>query len=237
MAYYGHSNVHYSSLKKVVEKLESMGERPLVVMPEKYTWKKFYVRPRYYQKLTEKDVEVIDWYVNQTSTSSFWFARFCFLMMLFVFYPYQRLKEKEIIYIVPRFVLDDYFWMLASVSNQTNASQRGDLNIHVGDNQGRFPGMRPMLITNDQMRDHKLDLLKPREFRRWCSCHIVNYVVGEYKEDEWEEDREIYLAPADSFSREIQPNTHSNGKGNVWHFPIAGSTDDSTDWLCIWIDV
>jgi len=203
VAYYGHSNVHYSSLKKVVEKLESMGERPLVVMPEKYTWKKFSVRPKYYQKLTEKDQEVIQW-----------------------------LREKEIMYIVPRYVLDDYFWMLASVSNQTNATQRGDLSIPVGDDQGRFPGMRPMLITNDQMRDHKLDLLEPREFRRWCSCHIVNYDIGEYVEDEWEEDRQISLVPADSFSREIQPNKHRTGNGNVWHFPIG----DSSDWLCIWIE-
>lgn len=61
VAYYGHSNVHYSSLKKVVEKLESMGERPLVIMPEKYTLKSFACRPNFYQKLTQKDQEVIDW--------------------------------------------------------------------------------------------------------------------------------------------------------------------------------
>jgi len=204
VAYYGHSNVHYSSLKKVVEKLESMGERPLVVMPEKYTSKTFFVRPRYYQKLSENDLQVINW-----------------------------LRERDIMYVVPRFVLDDYFWMLASVSNQTNATQRGDLSIPIGDDQGRFPGMRPMLITNDQMRDHKLDLLEPREFRRWCSCHIVNYDIAIYEKDEWEEDRQITLVPADSFSREIQPNMHKRGKGNVWHFPIG----DSLDWLCIWIEV
>jgi hypothetical protein len=61
VAYYGHSNVHYSSLKKVVEKLESMGERPLVVMPEKYTLNSFACRPNFYQKLTQKDQDVIDW--------------------------------------------------------------------------------------------------------------------------------------------------------------------------------
>ena len=134
-------------------------------------------------------------------------------------------------YIVPRLNLDDYFWMLASVSNQTNAMQRDDLSIPFGDDQGRFPGMRPMLITNDQMRDHKLDLLKPREFRRWSSCHIVNYDISAYEKDEWEEDRHISFVPADYFSREIQMNPHKNGKDSVWHFPIG----DSTDWLCVWI--
>ena len=140
-----------------------------------------------------------------------------------------RLREEEILYIVPRLVLDDYFWMLASVSNQTNASQRQDLSIPIGDEQGRFPGMRPMLVTNDHMRDHKLELLKPREFRRWCSCHIVNYGIAAYESDEWDEDREISFVPADFFSREIQANTNKNG--NVWHFPIG----DSNDWLCLWI--
>lgn len=202
VAYYGHSNVHYSSLKKVVEKLESMGERPLVVMPEKYTLKSFACRPNYYQKLTQKDQDVIDW-----------------------------LRQNEMMYVVPRLNLDDYFWMLASVSNQTNSTQRGDLSIPIGDDQGRFPGMRPMLITNDQMRDHKLDLLEPREFRRWSSCHIVNYDITFYENDEWDEDRQISFVPADSFSREIQANQHKNEKDNVWHFPIV----DSTDWLCVWI--
>jgi len=202
VAYYGHSNVHYSSLKKIVEKLESMGERPLVVMPEKYTSKSFACRPNFYQKLTSRDQDVIDW-----------------------------LRDNEMIYEVPRLNLDDYFWMLASVSNQTNATLRDDFTIPISDDQGRFPGMRPMLISNDQMRDHKLDLLEPREFRRWSSCHIVNYDIALYEKNEWDEERRITFVPADSFSSEIQGNPHTNGKDTVWHFPIS----DSADWLCIWI--
>lgn len=142
---------------------------------------------------------------------------------------YVRLRENQMIYVVPRLNLDDYFWMLASVSNQTKATQRDDLSIPVGNDQGRFPGMRPMLITNDQMRDHKLDLLEPREFRRWCSCHIVNYDIAPYEKDEWVEEREISFVPADSFSREIQSNLHKDGIDTVWHFPVA----NSAEWLCI----
>ena len=91
-----------------------------------------------------------------------------------------------------------------------------------------------MLLTNDRMRDHKLDLLEPREFRRWCSCHIVKYNITPYIEDEWEEGRSVQFIPADFFSREIQGNLHKNGKDVVWHFPV-------TEWeeparFCIWID-
>ena len=130
-----------------------------------------------------------------------------------------RLRDEESLYVVPPRCLDDYYWMLASVSNQTVAREHEDLRVSIHDD-GRFPGLRPMLVTNDQMRDHKLELLEPREFRRWCSCHIVNYNISQYDESEWE-DRAIEFLPADFFSREIQGNPHQNGKDIVWHFPVT----------------
>jgi hypothetical protein len=136
-------------------------------------------------------------------------------------------------YVVPPRCLDDYYWMLASVSNQTQAKQDADLRVSTGDQGGRFPGLRPMLVTNDQMRDHKLDLLGPREFRRFCSCHIVNYNVSSYQEHEWET-RPVQFFPADLFSREIQGNLHGNGKGRAWHIPVTEWSGHSR--LCIWID-
>lgn len=137
-------------------------------------------------------------------------------------------------YSVPPRCLDDYFWMLASVSNQTVARKKCDLQVPPENTNGRFPGLRPMLVTNDRMRDHKLDLLEPREFRRWSSCHIVNYNVTPFVENEWEEGRIVEFSAADFFSREIQGNHHKNGNDVVWHFPV-------TEWeeparFCIWID-
>lgn len=62
VAYYGHSNVHYSSLNKVVEKLLEMGERPLVVMPSKYTKASFHLHyPNKIQFLSQEDLEVLEW--------------------------------------------------------------------------------------------------------------------------------------------------------------------------------
>lgn len=137
-------------------------------------------------------------------------------------------------YTVPSFCLDDYYWMLASVSNQTVARQKTDLYVSADDDSGRFPGLRPLLISNDQMRDHKLDLLEPREFRRWCSCHIVRYDISDFDQDEWGEERDVKLSPADFFSREVQGNSHGTKEGLVWHIPV-------TEWmeperLCIWIN-
>ena len=143
-----------------------------------------------------------------------------------------RLEANDMLYVVPRLSLDDYFWMLASVSNQNKSRNGADLSVSVDDTSERFPGMRPMIITNDKMRDHRLELLEPREFRRWCSCHIVNYDIGWYENDEWTEERKIRFQPADHFSREIQGNVHPSGNGNVWHFPIC----NSSDWFFIWIE-
>ena len=63
--------------------------------------------------------------------------------------------------------------MLASVSDQLTST--GGRSIHVPKNneQGRFPGPRPMVIINDKMRDHKMDLIDKRAFRWWCCSHIV----------------------------------------------------------------
>jgi hypothetical protein len=153
------------------------------------------------------------------------------MRLIFVIVLFPRLEDNGMMYVVPRLSLDDYFWMIASVSNQTESRKGADLSVPVGDALGRFPGMRPMLVTNDKMRDHKLNLLETREFRRWSSCHIVNYHIERYESDEWTEDRKVEFQPADYFSREIQGNIHPSGKNNVWHIPIT----NSSEWLCIWM--
>lgn len=124
--------------------------------------------------------------------------------------------------------------MLASVSNQTVARQQADLYVSTNDGSGRFPGLRPLLISNDQMRDHKLDLLEPREFRRWCSCHIVNYNISDFDQDEFAENRAVEFSPADFFSREIQGNSHGSADSLVWHIPVNEWSEP--DRLCIWIN-
>ena len=75
-----------------------------------------------------------------------------------------------------------------------------------------------MVITNDKMRDHKMDLLEERSFRRWCCSHIVNYNFTEFIENSKEE-RTIRFHAADLFSDEIQGN--DCGGRMVWHFPVS----------------
>lgn len=123
-----------------------------------------------------------------------------------------------------------YNRMVASVSDQTASRKGSDLSVPSSDPTGRFPGTRPMLITNDQMRDHRLELLEPRLFRRWYGCHIVNYSFTAFVMDESVDGNEIRFAAADFFSREIQgnefptkPDANAEERkwgGIAWHFPV-----------------
>lgn len=59
VAYFGHGKVHYSQVKFVVEELERMNEKPLVLMPQKYTALKFNVNRGSTQELSGRDLNVL----------------------------------------------------------------------------------------------------------------------------------------------------------------------------------
>jgi hypothetical protein len=77
------------------------------------------------------------------------------------------------------------------------------------------------------MRDHQLDLLDPKLFRRWYSNYIVNYNFAAFVDGVCTHP-EIGFNSADFFSREIQHCTEPNGS-KIWHFPIATKDDE---WFC-----
>jgi hypothetical protein len=195
----------FHQVRFVVDALESLGEHPLVVLPRKYLLPQFNVTigvgnahgPRK-QVQTEEELRVL-----------------------------RQLLNSGKVYVVPAGCLDDYFWILASVSEQTVARNGRILDVEAGDS-ARWPGTRPVLLSNDQMRDHKLELLEPMLFRRWYSNFIVNYNFSGFVGDTCTSP-EIGFSPADFFSREIQGNADRTGE-MVWHFPIADSRDQ---WFCV----
>eukprot|EP00547_Thalassionema_nitzschioides_P003532 CAMPEP_0194205896 /NCGR_PEP_ID=MMETSP0156-20130528/5062_1 /TAXON_ID=33649 /ORGANISM="Thalassionema nitzschioides, Strain L26-B" /LENGTH=705 /DNA_ID=CAMNT_0038932281 /DNA_START=340 /DNA_END=2457 /DNA_ORIENTATION=- len=189
---------NFHQIKFMVDTLEGMNEKPLVVLPSKYVGKSFYViRGNGVQK---QRLSEVDWAIL------------------------NRLRDAGMLYVVQENNLDDLYWMLASISEQEKSRQGVSLDVSVEDPSGRWPGTRPMLVSNDQMRDHKLGLVEPRLFRRWYASHIVNYTFTGFVGDECVDD-EIMFSPADFFSQEIQSNIStfgfSEGTGTrVWHFPV-----------------
>jgi Pentacotripeptide-repeat region of PRORP len=136
----------------------------------------------------------------------------------------QDLTKKGCLYVVPSGSLDDYYWMLSSVAEQNSTFLE---YVSPEDNTQRFPGLRPLLITNDQMRDHRLELLEPRLFRRWTSCHIVSYKIT---------NETVKLYPAHFYSQEIQCNEATRYANNpVWHLPVAEWAN--RERLCLGINI
>lgn len=102
-----------------------------------------------------------------------------------------------------------------------------DISVLPQNAKGQWPGTRPVLVTNDQMRDHQVEMLEPLLFRRWYSNYIVNYNFAAFV-DGVSTHSEIGFSPADFFSREIQSNSTKDGS-IVWHFPIKGKENE---WFC-----
>lgn len=230
MAYFGHGSLRYSQVLRVVQELEKMGERPLVIMPQKYANAHFRLANGQHQSLTEPELNVIARYVSIELIGRVVPAELSLLTRRntrLPHVPFSSLVKEGKLFITPHF--DDYYWMMASVSTQD-----GVANIPVPRSDATlFPGIRPILISNDQMRDHKMELLEPHLFRRWYSSHIVTYSISPFEEDEWEP-RAVSFAPADSFSREIQGNAMDGEllKGKAWHLPIS-DWEARSDRFCI----
>lgn len=196
----------YHQIEFVMDALEKAGEYPLVVLPRKYTLDLFSVS------------------VGTNSGTSSWKQRLTSAEKRIR----NKLMDSDNIAVVPPGFLDDYYWILASVSKQTTSRNGRDLTVPPDDPSLRWPGTRPVLMTNDQMRDHKLGMLEPMIFRRWYSNYIVNYNFPAFVGSECSHP-EIGFSPADFFSREIQRNQTSDGD-NAWHFPISDMQDV---WFCL----
>lgn len=188
-------------IQRVVESLEALGENPLVVLPRMYMFDKFRNTIDCgvsEQHLTPEDHSIRD-----------------------------GLTERGKVCVVPPGSLDDYYLIAACMASQRVSSEGKDLAVEKNDPKGRWPGLRPLIVSNDQFRDHRLELREPLLFRRFYSNYVVNFSfcsTGTHTESL----RRVDFAPANFFSREIQSNLVS--EQTVWHFPIS-ETDD--EWLCL----
>ena len=206
VAYFGSGDVQWHQVQLVVNTLEAMGENPLVIMPTKYVAPSFSLSRGSVRELQADEVAVMN----------------------------ELLYSRKKVYVVPPEFFDDYYWMLASVAEQQAGSNIDTLQVPPDDPSGRFPGLRPIVVTNDQMRDHRPELLEERLFRRWTSCHMVAYSI-KYDEEKDCKDREVVFFPADFFSSEIQQNLTARfgDKTSAWHIPVSGWPEN--DRLCLMI--
>lgn len=194
----------WHQIKFVVDSLENLKENPLVLMPRKYMCDEFFMSLGGSDLGTRKQI-----LTNEEIAIR------------------NELEKKKRLAIIPSGHLDDFFAILASVSKQSTARQGRDISVPPNNPDGRWPGIRPIVVSNDQFRDHKLELLEPMLFRRWYSNYIVNYNFAAFVDGVCVQ-KEIGFSPIDFFSREIQGNDTPSGM--AWHFPLK-ETDN--EWFCI----
>lgn len=201
----------FHQIEAVATALEELGETVLIVLPSKYGKPHFTVSTNAAGSTSERRQQRL----NKDERAI-----------------QRRLIARGLVYFVPTGYLDDFYWIIASLSPQSKARTQGNSTLEVGPNDpsGRWPGIRPVLITNDQMRDHQVEMLEPLLFRRWFSNNIVNYNFAAFCQGVSPGGNRIGFGPADFFSREIQGNPCDATHSTVWHFPLEDKADE---WFCL----
>eukprot|EP01041_Mallomonas_annulata_P002215 gene2215-4303_t len=116
------------------------------------------------------------------------------------------LQQEVLLYVVPQGADDDWYWMFATMTaNRTKPAY---------------------VITNDQIRDHRVVFQENRTYIRWKSSHVIHFDAQRILGDEIQCDDDLYakLIYPDLFSREMQLS--DNG---FWHIPAI----DRRVWLCM----
>jgi len=106
---------------------------------------------------------------------------------------------------------DDWYWMLSTVVDDIESVR---------------------VVTNDQMRDHRLALLDPRPFLRWKTTKIIRFDFSHA----WETDKivngtidvpRVTLIQPPLVSPEIQRST--DDEHLIWHFPIRSNVTEAEE--------
>mmetsp|Transcript_20192 Transcript_20192/g.47390 ORF Transcript_20192/g.47390 Transcript_20192/m.47390 type:complete len:205 (-) Transcript_20192:132-746(-) len=145
---------------------------------------------------------------------------------------FDSLREAGLLFATPHGANDDHYWLYAALNGE---------------------GARKCLVvSNDQMRDHRFDMLAPSCFERWRERHVVGYEVGVYRHGgaavegggdgagggtelgaELVE-RAVRRAAATRVSLHFPPLyssvVQSDAAGREWFFPSAEKEPE--EWLC-----
>lgn len=122
----------YGQIKLVVDELKALGKRVLVILPACYRQNRI---PNTVHASCRRFI-----YPSSNELS------FC-----------SDLEASGSLYLVPNYLKDDYFWMLATIYN------------------GRT--QPALVLSNDRMRDHRVSFIAPTAFNRWRASHIVHFNV------------------------------------------------------------
>ncbi|KAJ8901559.1 hypothetical protein NDN08_003768 [Rhodosorus marinus] len=116
----------------------------------------------------------------------------------------DKLRESCRVYLTPRRMNDDWFWLYAALLPLRQ-------------------GSKAFVLSNDQMRDHVFRSLTESAFLRWRERHLIEYSISKVNK--------FRLQIPSVYSRDVQK---SRSNERFWHFPIREGENESssTSWLC-----
>ena len=108
-------------------------------------------------------------------------------------------KRDRILYQTPHRMNDDWFWLYAAVYSSQFVRQ-------------------PLVITNDQMRDHHFQMLSQRCFLKWRERHVVRFGFSNLYD---------FRVPP-TFWFPLPYSTQIQDSASSWHFPVSQRNQQDT---------
>ena len=115
-------------------------------------------------------------------------------------------KRNRILYQTPHRMNDDWFWLYAAIYSSQFIQQ-------------------PLVITNDQMRDHHFQMLSQRCFLKWRERHVVRFGFKNLYNHRVPPTFWFPLPYSTRIQNNIQDNESDHAKSLIWHFPVRQKGD------------
>ena len=114
------------------------------------------------------------------------------------------LKKHNCLFATPRGANDDWYWLYAAVA----------------------AGDKGLLVSNDQMRDHLFQMLRPREFVRYRARHQVKYDFNGARSQGNKLGCQLYLPKPYTECMQVHDD------GATWHVPVSEDDSGEVHWVC-----
>lgn len=151
----------FAQIELVLRHLQAQGEEVLVLLPAKYTDS---VVPNHIRRKGRAG-----WIAQKVTSEEHALV--------------EGWARDGLLYRVPPRENDDWYWIYCSLIGQSIGDEGADAAV-VDESttaalgkENEFPACSPpiMVVSNDQMRDHWLDMMAPRAFRRWKQTQVLRF--------------------------------------------------------------
>lgn len=90
-------------------------------------------------------------------------------------------------------------------------------------------GIGPIVVSNDQLRDHKAGTALPKIFNAWTSTHVAEFEL----QHAISHDRPVPFVMVEPPPKYVAAISRSEADSRCWHVPGVDSVPGALEWLCL----